>query len=358
MAAGLEEALAAGCAGLSIGLIYAPACYAEDDEIEALCRVVARSGGYLAVHMRNESDRMAAAVDESLALARRTGVRLQLSHLKASGQANWPQLLPALRAIEAARAEGVSVSCDQYPYVAGSTTITVLLPQWALDGGVDAMLARLRDPAIRDGIRRDFAAGIPGWDCLVRANGWDNILVSWAADGGQAFEGRTLADIGHAAGDPAEALFDLILRLRGQASIVVFQQSEENVEAAMRRPYVAIGSDGLHAGVRAHPRLYGTFPRVLGRYVRERGTLGLAEAVRKMTSLPADVLGRADRGRLAEGCAADVTVFVPEVVADTGTFAEPDRPPRGIRHVVVNGVPVVQDGSHTGARPGAILRRG
>jgi dihydroorotase/N-acyl-D-amino-acid deacylase len=356
MRADLAEALAAGCAGLSIGLIYAPACYAADDEIEALCRQVAAGGGYLAVHMRNESDAMLASARENLALARRAGVRLHLSHLKASGQANWPQLAPALAAVEAARAEGQAVTCDQYPYVAGSTTITALLPQWALDGGVEAMLARLPDPGVRVRIRRDFETGIPGWDCLVRANGWDNILVNWAAADAAEVEGRTLADLARD-GDPAEALFDVILRLRGRASIVVFQQSEDNVELAMGKPYIAIGSDGLHAGAKAHPRLYGTFPRVLGRYVRERRTLGLAEALRKMTSLPADLLGHPERGRIAPGCAADITVFVPEVVTDTGTFAAPDQVPCGIRHVVVNGVPVVQDGLQTGARPGMVLRR-
>ncbi len=360
MARALEESLEAGAAGLSIGLIYAPACYADLEEIEALCRIVARFGRILTVHMRSESDTLLDAIRENLGIARRTGVHLHLAHLKASGQANWDQLPEALEMLDAARREGVEVTGDQYPYVAGSTTMTVLLPQWALEGGVDAMVERLGRRELRDRIRRDFAQGIPGWDCVVRANGWENILVSWVAQESlKALEGTTLAAASRALGqEPSELLFDALEALQGNASIVIFQQSEENVAAAMRKGYIAVGSDGLHAGARPHPRLYGTFPRVLGRYVRELKTLTLPEAIRKMTSLSADLIGARLRGRIREGCHADIAVFDPLTVADTATFADPVRGPAGIRHVLVNGVPVVVDGRQTAARPGRMLRGG
>lgn len=358
MARELEQSLEAGASGFSFGLIYAPACFASLEEIETLCRVVARFRRILTVHMRSESDNLLDSIRENLGIARRTGVRLHISHLKASGQANWDQLSQALDLLDRARREGVEVTCDQYPYVAGSTTMTVLLPQWALEGGVDAMVARLGRREMRDRIREDYARGIPGWDCVVRANGWENIVVSWVAkDSLKALEGRTLAAVSKESGkDPAEMLFDLLEELQGNASIVVFQQSEENVAAAMRKEYVAVGSDGLHAGAKPHPRLYGTFPRVLGRYVRELKVLTLPEAIRKMTSLPADLLGERLRGRIRQGCHADITVFDPLTVADTATFSDPVRFPAGIRHVLVNGVPVVVDGRQTEARPGRVLR--
>lgn len=354
----LEWCLEAGAAGFSIGLIYAPGCFANLEEVEALCRVVARFHRIFAVHMRSESDNLLDSVRENLGIARRTQVHLHISHLKASGQANWNQLAQTLDLLDQARREGVEVTCDQYPYVAGSTTMTVLLPQWALEGGVDAMVERLGRREMRDRIRKDYERGIPGWDCLVRANGWENIVVSWAGkDSLKALEGKSLAAVSREMGkDPTETLFELLEELQGNASILVFQQSEENVAAAMRKEYVAVGSDGLHAGVKPHPRLYGTFPRILGRYVRELQVLTLPEAIRKMTSLPADLLGEHLRGRISQGCYADITVFNPLTVADTATFSDPVRFPAGIRHVLVNGVPVVVDGRHTEARPGRVLR--
>ena len=358
MLTALEEAMSAGAVGMSIGLIYAPACYANQEELEQLCGVVARFGGILAVHMRNESDMLLESVKENIVLARKTGVRLHISHLKASGKANWDQMEEVLALIEQSRSQGLQVTCDQYPYVAGSTTINVLLPQWSLEGGVLEMLARLKQHGMRDRIKRDFETGIAGWDCLVRANGWANIILSWVGEESlKHLEGKTIEEIASSLGnDPAEALFDLILDLRGDASIVVFQQSEENVKNAMQKGFVVIGSDGLHAGAKPHPRLYGTFPRVLGRYVRELGVLTLPDAVKKMTSLPADILRQPLRGRIQKGCFADLTVFDPETIEDTATFAEPARHPKGLRHVVVNGEPVVVAGRHTGVRPGQAIR--
>lgn len=358
MASALEDSLAAGAAGLSLGLLYAPACFADRAELTELCNIVAAAGKLVAVHMENESDRVMDSVARAVALARDTGVRVHISHLKVSGNANWGRMTDVLSLISQAREEGLPITCDQYPYVAGSTMISVLLPQWALEGGVGEMVSRLRTRSVRDRIKEQYEVGSDGWDCLVRANGWDNIVVSWVGnDSCRWLEAKTLSEIASDLDkEPAEALFDVIEEVRGEASIVVFQQSEEDLCQAMRADFVAVGSDGLHVGVRPHPRLFGTFPRVLGRYVRDLNALPLEHAIRKMTALPADILGCTERGQLREGYRADITVFVPELVRDNGTYAEPTQNPDGIKHVVINGRKTVVDGVHTGTRAGVVER--
>lgn len=353
----LTASLEAGAVGLSTGLIYVPACYSDHEELEEFCRILARYGRIFAIHMRNESDMFYESVKENIELARKTGVHLHISHLKSSGEANWNQLEQVLELIESARSEGLKVTCDQYPYIAGSTTINVLFPQWVVEGGIEAMLTRLKDREIRERIKQDFKKGIPEWDSLVRCNGWDNIILNYiGAANYKQFEGFTMRKVAeHMGKEPVEALCDFVMAIHGEASIVVYQQSEENVMKAMKQEYVAIGSDGLHSGVKPHPRLYGTFPRVLSRYVRELKAISLAEAIRKMTSLPAELIGQPLLGRVQEGCFADLTIFNSELIMDTANFDDPAQHPEGIRAVIVNGSPVVLNGEHTSARPGRIV---
>jgi len=357
MKAAILESLDSGAIGLSTGLIYAPACYSNVKELEEFCRILADNDKIFAIHLRNESNMLFESVKESIELAKRTGVHLHISHLKISGEANWNQVDKILDLIDSARQKGVKVTCDQYPYVAGSSTVNVLLPQWALEGGVQEMVKRLKRKDVRERIKKEFETGIEGWDSLVKINGWDNIVLSYINnDFLKKKEGLTLKEISDSFGeDPAEVLFNIITESKGGASIIVFQQSEENLKEIMKKNYVAIGSDGLHTGEKPHPRLYGTFARILDKYVREQKILTLSEAIKKMTSLSADIIGLSNRGRIKEGCYADLTVFYPDLVKDTASFSDPTRHPKGIKAVIVNGTPVVLDGRHTGARSGQII---
>lgn len=360
MSAELAAAMDAGAIGLSTGLEYVPGIFTPTAEIEALARVVARRGGLYASHMRNEVSEILAAVDEAIAVARRTGVRTQMSHFKVCGRAYWPLQEPALAKLERARLEGLDVAADVYPYTAYSTGLSILLPAWAREGGSEALLARLADPAARATIRDAVAAYVafePGDFDLV-------VVASVGANGRAADVGRSVAAI--AAGDgvaPAETVLRLLERSRDDVSYVGFAMSEENVARVLAHPLVGFGSDGyaLRAedadGDRPHPRSYGAAVRVLARYCRDLGALDLATAVRKLTSFPADRAGLADRGRLLPGCFADVVVFDLAKLADTATFEDPKRYPTGIERVYVNGVAAVENGAPTGERGGRVLRR-
>jgi N-acyl-D-amino-acid deacylase len=362
----LEEALEAGAMGLSSGLIYPPGCYADVDELADLARVAADAGGFYSSHIRSEGDGLLEAVDEFLAVVRRSGIRGQLSHLKASGPANWPKAAQAIARLRAARAEGLAVTADRYPYLASMTDLdSILLPNWAVEGGRDEELARLADPATRRRLRGEILARHP------EADWFDRVLIAGVSpDGPQEAVGMTLAEWGRAAGgDPLDAAFDLVIAHRTQVAATHFSMCEENLRAILAEPYVAIGSD---SGLRrvpdasetaagrglAHPRAYGTPARFLGTYVRDAGLMDMPEGVRRLTGLPAEVLGLADRGRLVEGAWADVVVFNPATIADRATYRHPCAAPAGISHVFVNGVCVAADGRHTGATPGRVLKRG
>jgi N-acyl-D-amino-acid deacylase len=359
MAAETRRAMEEGALGLSTGLIYAPGVFADTDEIAGLARVAAEAGGFYASHIRGEGDTLLPAVAEAIDVGRRAGAPVQISHLKAAGQANWPKMSQAIELIEAARAEGLDVTADMYPYPAGSTSLTALLPTWAHAGGRERLLARLADPADRARIR-DALAGAG----MARDAGWDGIAIS-GCPARTGYEGRTLAHIAAELGVAAgEAVIEILRQSGGEADMVLFMMSEDNVARGLALPWVMIGSDGEGRAARGpygagkpHPRNYGTCPRFLGHYVRDRGLVPLEEAVRRMTGLPAAKLGLRDRGRLVRGAAADVVVFDPATVADTATFADPHRYPRGIAWVLVNGRPVIAAGEHTGARPGRVLTR-
>ncbi len=355
----LEIGLEQGALGLSSGLEYVPGRYTPTDELIALCRVVARHGKLYASHVRNEEAELVEAIDEALRIGRESGVRTQISHLKAAGKPNWSKQDATLAQIETARAAGVEVLADAYPYTAYSTGLTIFLSDAARVGGADAIVARLRDPAQRARIRGELlprVASDPG--------GFELIVIASVGRGvNKSSIGQDLAAIGKQRGiEPVDALLALLEEEHADVGFVGHAMSEENVTRVLCHPLVMIGSDGRALAPRGraletqpHPRSYGAFARVLARYVRELRVLDLASAVKKMTSMPATQLGLADRGRIAPGMKADLVVFDPALVKDEASFDTPHRTASGFVHVFVNGVAAVEDGRCTGARPGRVL---
>lgn len=364
MKALLSDCLAAGAWGLSSGLIYPPSNYADTAELIELSKVVARYGGIYATHIRNESTHLLEAVAEAITIGQEAGVSVEIAHHKAAGKANWGKVKESLAMIEEARARGIAVTCDQYPYIASSTGLSVIIPDWAHEGGKEALVQRLQDPATRQRIAQEIKTERPGWENVSLESGWHNILIAQARNH-RELEGKTTWDLAELWGkDPVEASMDLLIAEEGEVAVVIFSMCEEDVQTVMRAPFVMVGSDasakapyGPLSQGKPHPRAYGAFPRVLGRYVRELGLLSWEEAVHKMTGLPAAKLGLARRGLLKEGYYADMVVFDPTTVADTATFVEPHRYPVGIDYVLVNGVLTVEKGEHTGALAGRVLRQ-
>jgi N-acyl-D-amino-acid deacylase len=359
MAREVRRAMDEGAVGLSTGLIYAPGVFADTDELVALARVAGQAGGFYASHIRGEGDTLLPAIAEAIDVGRRASIPVEISHLKAAGRSNWPKMDQAIELIEAARAEGLDVTADMYPYPAGSTALSALLPAWVHAGGRDALLARLADAADRARIR--VVLDGPG---MARDAGWDGIVIA-GCPARPEYEGQALARIAAGLGmSPDEAVIEVLRQAKGDTDMILFMMSEDNVALGLGRPWVMIGSDGEGRAARGpyatgkpHSRNYGTCPRLLGHYVRDLGLLSLPEAIRKLTSLPAGKLGLRDRGRLEPGAVADVVVFDPATIADTATFAEPHRYPDGVPWVLVNGEPVIAGGQHTGRRPGRVLSR-
>lgn len=331
MEALLADALDAGAAGFSTGLMYAPGSSAPTEELERLCRVVASRQKIYTSHIRSYSSGLVAAVDEQIALARRTGCRLQISHLQAVGAKNRPLHVRALEAIETAHAAGVEVEFDCYPYIAGSTVLTQVLPQRALDGGLEALMSRLRDREQRAAIARETNETIP-WN-------WQDIFISALhSERNQHVIGRNLADVAEERGcDPVDAMLDLLLEEDGAVNMLSFNQSEDNLRRSLTHPLATVISDGFYVKGRPHPRLHGTFPFLLGTVRRQRAWLSLPEAVHKITMRPAVRYGLRDRGVLEPGAYADVTVFDADTIDSPATYEQPERPPVGIRHVFRNG---------------------
>lgn len=367
MRALVGEAMEQGAMGLSTGMIYAPASFASAEEVTDLARVAARHGGGYASHIRSEGDRLVEAVNEAIGIGERAGTWVQIHHLKASGKRNWGKVRDAVAAIEAARARGVDVTADQYPYPASGTDLDAVLPNWVHAGGRDALLGRLADPATRARIVAELTGEGPNdWRIGTSAGGPSGVMIAGVdTDSLKKYEGMRLDAVAAARGQGvADAVVDIVLADSSRTSAIFFSMSEADVEYVMRQPWVSIGID---AGSRAadstvrgkpHPRAYGSFPRILCRYVRERGVLALPEAVRRFTSLAASRVGLSDRGVVRSGAFADLTVFDPATVCDTNSFEDPVRLSVGIRHVVVNGTPVLRGGTPTGARPGRGIRRG
>ena len=355
----VEQAVAAGACGASTGLEYTPGAFATAQELIALCRPLAARRLPYATHMRNEDDRVLDSIDESIAVARGAGCPLQISHLKMQGTRNWPKLDTALARIVTARASGVDVQFDVYPYEAYSTGLTNLFPVWSRDGGTNAFLARLRDSAVSPRIRSEALAKVE----LI--GGWDNVQISRVSEAvDRDAEGKRMGVYARATGlDPYVAAVGLIERNRGDVGMLGFAMSEATIDRLLAHEFSMVCSDGGAFAIDGptrrgspHPRGAGTFPRVLGRYVRERKALSLASAIRKMTAVPAARVQLADRGRLSAGLAGDVVVFDASVVADTATFANPFQYPLGITAVVVNGVISVRDGQRPFTGAGRVLR--
>ena len=357
MEAAVRQAMDEGAIGFSTGLIYPPGVYALTDEIVALARAAGRAGGLYASHIRGEGATLLQAIAEAIEVGRRADIRVEVSHLKAAGRPNWPKMAQAIELIEKARAQGLDLSADMYPYPAGSTSLVSLLPDWAHAGGRAALLARLGDATERARLR--VALDGPG---LASDAGWASIVIS-ACPTHPAYEGRSLADVARARGAaPAEALLDVLREARADADMILFMMSEDNVALGLRQPWVTIGSDGEgraasgpYATGKPHPRNYGTVPRFLGYYVRQQRVLSLEEAVRRMTSLATTKLGIRDRGVVRAGAFADLVLFDAARIEETSTFEAPHRYPTGIPWVLVNGEPVIAEGRHTGSRPGQVV---
>ncbi len=356
----LEEALQAGAIGLSLGLMYAPGSYTPREELAELCSVLSRYGGLLATHIRGEGNSLIPSIEEVIWIAERSGVPLQVSHLKAAGGSNWGSVNKAMELIERARSRGLDVTCDVYPYTAGSTSLTTLLPPWALEGGVSQTLERLGDPASRERIRSELREDQDDWDNLVASTGWDSVYISsLSRDHDANLAGKNVVEVSESRGiEPEDCMMDLLLEQDGKVSIVFFHMAGSDVEQVIRWERSLIASDSLHdQAEKPHPRLYGTFPHVLARYVREKKLLSLEEAVRKMTSFPARRFKLGKRGLIAPGYAADLVVFDSEKIVDTATYEDPKHFPEGISHVLVNGAKAVEAGALLRTGEGTVIRR-
>ncbi len=363
----VEQAMQDGAFGLSSSMSHPPGVWASTDEFVELARVAASHGGLYARHLEDESDSLIEAIEGVIAVGEQAGLPVEIFHLKVAGPRNWGRLARrAIQVIEDARARGVDVVADQYPYVRSGWPLANSVPSWAREGGDDAMLRRLADPATRRRIRAEIERGFTNSGIGMTKDGLENVYISTLGSAGnQDLVGRSVAEIARARGaEPIETFFDLLIEEEARVRATYWWMSEEDVETIMRAPWVAFGTDGMAVAPtgplsrgKPHPRYYGTFPRILGRFVRERGILSLEEAIRKATSLPAQRLGLRDRGLLREGFWADIVVFDPETIIDRATYDDPHRFPEGIAHVVVNGVPVIDRGRHTGARPGRVLRK-
>jgi N-acyl-D-amino-acid deacylase len=348
----------AGAFGLSTGLIYMPCAYADTEELIELCKVVAEFDGVFVVHQRSEADTILTSMKEVIEIGRRSGVKIHFSHFKVCGRKNWNLIDKVVDLLDNAAAEGIRTSFDQYPYVAGSTMLGVILPPWAHDGGTDRLLERLRSAELRERMIHDIENGIPGWDNFVDFAGLDQIFVtSVKTDANQDLVGKSLQQIGEIRGKSAyDAAFDLLLAEENAVGMVDFYGTEEHVIRFLTRPEQNVCTDGLLGG-KPHPRVFGSFPRVLGKYVREEKALTLEDAIRKMTAKPAEVFGFERRGQLKAGNFADVVLFNPNTIIDKGTFVEPIQFPVGIEYVLINGQVALSCGRYDRVLAGKVLRK-
>jgi N-acyl-D-aspartate/D-glutamate deacylase len=363
-----------GVFGVSSGLIYPPNAFATVEELGEVAK--AAKGGLYASHLRYDGLKLRDGIEEAIAIGERGGIPVHIFHVKVTGQKNFGRMKEVIALVEAANARGVRVTADQYPYVASSTSLTATIPPWAQDGGTDKLIARLKNKQERARIRKEMENTNPSWESRYQSAGtWQNVQLAaiGRTRGGtndpvspnRKYEGMRVAEAAKQAGkDPFDFVFDLLIEERASIGCVYFIIDEADLALAMQQRWVAVGSDGsslatdgpLRAGV-PHPRNFGTFPRVLGRYVRELKVIPLEEAIRKMTSLPASILGLSDRGAIKDGHWADLVIFDPATVADRATFEDPFQYPVGIDTVLVNGTVVLDEGKHTNARPGKVLKR-
>jgi N-acyl-D-amino-acid deacylase len=362
----VQQEMEAGALGIGSSLIYAPGTYAKTEELIELCKVAARHQGKYISHLRSEGDRFLEAIDELVRISREAGLPAEIYHLKAGGESNWPKMDQAIARVEKARAEGLKITADMYTYTAGATGFDACIPPWARDGGYEALFRRIQDAETRPRILADMRRPAEGWENLCRAAGSPErlLLVEFKTDALKPLTGKTLAEVVKMRGtDPENTILDLVLADRTRVGVVFFLMSEDNVRKQVKLPWVSFGSDAASMAPEdpftrssAHPRSYGNFARLLGRYVRDEKLVSLEEAIRRLAALPATNLGLDRRGRLAPGMFADVVVFDPATIADRATFENPHQYAVGMRHVFVNGVQVLKDGVHTGATPGRALK--
>ena len=355
----------AGALGIGSSLIYAPAFYASTEELIELCKVAARYRGKYISHMRSEGNRLIEAVEELIRISREAKIPAEIYHLKAAGQANWPKMDKVVAMVEQARTEGLTITADMYTYTAGATGLDAAMPPWVLDGGYAEAYKRLADPAQRKKIAQAIQTPTTEWENLYLAAGSPErvLLVEFKSEALKPLTGRTLAEVAKMRGeDPVETIMNLVLEDRSRVGTVYFMMSEDNIRKQIALPWVSFGSDAASMAPEppftksaAHPRAYGNFARLLGKYVREENVIPVAEAVHRLSGPPATNLELDRRGFLREGMFADIAVFDPAKIADRATFEEPHQYAVGMRHVFVNGVHVLKDGEHTGAKPGRAL---
>jgi N-acyl-D-amino-acid deacylase len=362
----VRQSMNDGAVGLSTALQYAPAPYAKTEELIALAAEAAKFGGIYATHMRNESDAVLPAIDEALRIGREAHIPVEIWHLKVAGKANWGRMPEVIAKINGARAQGMDVSANTYAYPAWFNTLSAFIPQWAHDGGDAKLVERLKDPAVRPRVRKEMMTPSKDWDNeWLEIPGPESILISVVQNQKLLpLQGKTLAEVAKLWGkDPIDALCDLLVEDKAFTQVAVFGMSEPDVTLALQQPWVSIDNDssgtspdGLLGQEHPHPRAYGTFPRILRKYVREEHKLTLEDAIRKFSALPAQRMRFTDRGVLKAGMWADVVIFDPATVRDLATFENPNQLSQGMDFVLVNGVPVIDQGKMTGAKPGKVLR--
>jgi N-acyl-D-amino-acid deacylase len=365
MRALVRQAMEEGALGVGSSLIYAPAFYASTEELIELCKVAAEYGGSYISHMRSEGARLLEGIDELIRISREAGLPAEIYHLKASGKENWDKMDAAIAKVEEARASGLRITADMYTYVAGSTGLDATMPPWVQEGGLDAWIDRMKDPAIRRKLGQEMNTPTAEWENMFLSAGPEGILLVGFRDPAlRSYIGKTLGQVATERGKEAwETAIDLVIEDRSRVEAVYFMISEDNIRKQIPLPWVSFGSDagsmapeGVFLDASTHPRAYGNFARLLGKYVREEKLIPLEEAIRRLTTLPTENLGIADRSKLAAGYFADVVVFDPATITDHATFEEPHQYSTGVEHVWVNGVQVLRDGEHTGATPGRVVR--
>ena len=362
----VRAAMRDGALGVGSSLIYAPASYAKTDELVALAKAAGEYGGAYISHMRSEGDRFLEALDELIHIAREAKVNAQVYHLKAAGERNWPKMRQAIGRIEAARAQGLHITADMYTYTAGATGLDAAMPPWVQEGGIDQWIARLKDPAIRQRVLREMRDPAAEWESLLMSAGSPErvLVIGFKNEKLKPLTGKTLAEVAKLRGVSAEdAAIGLVIEDGSRVSTAYFLMSEENVKLGLTQPWVSIDSDaeaqapeGPFLLSNPHPRAYGSFARFLGKYVREEKVTTLQDAIRRLTQLPAQTFKLESRGCLAPKCHADIVVFDPATIRDHATFEKPHQYATGVAHVFVNGVQVLKDGEHTGAKPGQVVR--
>jgi N-acyl-D-aspartate/D-glutamate deacylase len=361
----VREEMEAGALGIGTSLIYPPAFYAKTDELIELCKVAAKYKGKYISHMRSEGNQLLEAFDELLRISREAGIPAEVYHIKAAGEKNWAKIDNLLSRIESAQKEGLNIRANMYTYTAGGTGLDACFPPWTEDGGYPALFKRLRDPATREKIKAEVKIDSDKWENLYLSAGSPDriILVGFKSEKLKPLTGKSLAEVAKMRGkDPIDTAMDLVAEDESRIGAVYFMMSEENVKKEIAKPWISFGSDeasqapeGVFLKSNPHPRAYGNFARVLGKYVRDEKVIALPEAIRRLSALPATNLGLDHRGFLKEGMFADVVVLDPATIADHATFEKPQQYATGVKHVFVNGVQVIKDGEHTGAKPGRAL---